>query len=418
MGNLEDLLLDMAQPDIWQEFLGLSLALLLSYALAWLVRARLQNVSRLVLGESVWFGNRLFDGLLFPVIALVFTYIANRIVLQWQPLSVLKVAVPILMALVAIRFLARTLTLSFPRSKLARMGEQFFSWMAWIVAILWIANLLPQVLTEFDGIQFAIGKRRVSLRGIIEATLTAGLVIVVTLWVSSTIERRVLREAVNDLSMRKIAGNAVRAILLLLGLMFALSAIGVDLTALSVLGGALGVGLGFGLQKLASNYVSGFVILFERSVRIGDNVKVDGFEGKVTDIKTRYTLIRAVNGREAVVPNEKLITERVENLSLADPKVLIVSNITVGYTSDVAQVQSILVESALRSLRVLKDPEPVAHLAQFLPDGLEFSLCFWICDPENGQLNVRSEINIAILHALRAAGVVIPYPQRVVHTAS
>lgn len=417
MGNLEELLRDMAQPDIWQEFLGLGLALALAYATAWLVRARLLIGSRSVPGESVWFGNRLIDGLLFPLTALVLTYAANRLVLQWQHLSVLKVAVPILMALVAIRFLARTMTLSFPNSKLARMGEQFFSWMAWIVAILWIADLLPQVLAEFEGIEFTIGKRHVSLRGIIEASLTAGLVIVVTLWMSSTIERRVLREAVSDLSMRKITGNAVRAILLLLGLLFALSAIGVDLTALSVLGGALGVGLGFGLQKLASNYVSGFVILFERSVRIGDNVKVDGFEGKVADIKTRYTLIRSVSGREAVIPNEKLITERVENLSLADPKVLIISNITVAYSSNVEQVQAILTESAMRCLRVLKDPEPVAHLGNFAADGLEFSLCFWICDPENGQLNVRSEINIAALHALRAAGVEIPYPQRVVHQA-
>jgi small-conductance mechanosensitive channel len=197
-------------------------------------------------------------------------------------------------------------------------------------------------------------------------------------------------------------------------LLFALSALGVDLTALSVLGGALGVGLGFGLQKLASNYVSGFVILLERSLRIGDNVKIDGFEGKVTDIKTRYTMIRSVNGREAIVPNEKVITERVENLSLSDPKVLVVTNITVGYDSDVAQVQSILIAAAVGSNRVLKDPAPVAHLAQFAPDGLEFSLCFWICDPENGQLNIKSEVHIAILHALRAANIVIPYPQRVV----
>ena len=100
-----------------------------------------------------------------------------------------------------------------------------------------------------------------------------------------------------------------------------------DLTALSVLGGALGVGLGFGLQKLAANYVSGFVILFERSLRIGDTVRVDNFEGVVVDIKTRYTLIRSLNGRESIVPNEKLITERIENLSLADPKVLLTTEV-------------------------------------------------------------------------------------------
>ena len=181
-----------------------------------------------------------------------------------------------------------------------------------------------------------------------------------------------------------------------------------------MLGGAIGVGLGFGLQKLAANYVSGFVILFERSLRIGDMVRVDGFEGIVTDIKTRYTLIRALNGHESIVPNEKLITERIENLSLADPRVLVTTEVTVGYDSDVDAVRKILVDAALASARVLSDPEPGARLARFGADGLEFTLLFWIADPAAGQLNVRSEVNLRILAALRGAGVEIPYPQRVV----
>jgi small-conductance mechanosensitive channel len=197
--------------------------------------------------------------------------------------------------------------------------------------------------------------------------------------------------------------------------LFALSAVGVDLTALSVLGGALGVGLGFGLQKLAANYVSGFVILFERSLRIGDTVRVDNFEGTVMDIKTRYTLIRALNGRESIVPNEKLITERIENLSLADPRVLLSTDVAVGYDSDVDAVQKILVDAALVCERVLADPPPSARLARLGADGLEFTLLFWIADPANGQLNVRSDVNLRILRGLRAAGIEIPFPQRVVH---
>ena len=162
---------------------------------------------------------------------------------------------------------------------------------------------------------------------------------------------------------------------------------------------------GLGLQKLASNYVSGFVILAERSMRIGDVVKIDDFEGRITDIKTRYTLIRAANGRESIVPNEKLITERIENLSLADSRVLLSTDVAVGYDSDVDEVVRILEQCALVSPRVLKDPAPGARLAKFGADGLEFQLLFWIEDPENGQLNVRSDINMAILKALRAAGI-------------
>ena len=236
--------------------------------------------------------------------------------------------------------------------------------------------------------------------------------LVLALWVSATFERRVLRQTVNDPSLRKVAGNTVRATLILVGLLLALSSAGVDLTALSVLGGALGVGLGFGLQKLAANYVSGFVILFERSLRIGDTVKVDGFEGQVMDIKTRYTLIRAANGRESVVPNEKLITERIENLSLADSLVLLSSSVTVGYDSDVDLVQRVLTEAALSVPRVQRTPAPAARLARLGADGLEYELLYWINDPEAGQLNVRSDVHIAVLQGLRAARIEIPFPQR------
>jgi small-conductance mechanosensitive channel len=265
-----------------------------------------------------------------------------------------------------------------------------------------------------EEIQFAIGKNKISVLGIVQGVLSSGAVMIAALWLSATLERRVLVDTVSDLSLRKVASNAIRAMLLLVGLLFALSTVGVDLTALSVLGGALGVGLGFGLQKLASNYVSGFVILFERSLRIGDNVRVDGFEGRIADIKTRYTLIRAGNGRESIVPNELLITQRVENLSQADLKFVIASDVTVGYDSDVATVQRVLTQAAAAQPRVLKSPEPVAFLAEFAPDGMQFTLNFWVSDPSNGQLNLRSAINIAIVQALRDAGIQIRPPQRVV----
>ncbi len=364
--------------------------------------------------DSVLFGLRGVDGVLFPLIALALVYVLRVTVFAGLEFALFRLAVPMLSALAAIRLIARVIALAYPDSTAGRLIEQFFSWAVWLGIVLWLAGVLPVVITELEGITFSIGKSKVSLLGMFEGLLAAILVIVLSLWVSAVIERRLLSDAVSDLSLRKVAGNAIRVVLLIVGLLFALSALGVDLTALSVLGGALGVGLGFGLQKLASNYVSGFVILLERSLRIGDNVKVDGFEGTVTDIKTRYTMIRSVNGREAIVPNEKVITERVENLSLSDPKVLVITNITVGMDSDVAQVQKILCDSAASSQRVLKEPAPVAHLAQFAPDGLEFSLCFWISDPENGQLNVKSEVHIAILHALRAANIDIPHPQRVV----
>ena len=368
--------------------------------------------------DSVWFGEHTVDGLLFPLLALLLTDLARRVVADFQSVLVLRIAVPVFLSLAAIRLFARVLAAVFPASAIAKLIERTISWLAWAAAVLWIVGLLPPVLRELEEITLGFGKTRVSLRTIFEGAFSAGVVLMIALWVSATIEKRILRPAVADLSMRKVASNAIRAFLLLIGLLFALSAVGVDLTALSVLGGAIGVGLGFGLQKLAANYVSGFVILLERSIRIGDNVKVDTFEGRITDIKTRYTLIRAGNGREAIVPNESLITSRVENLSPGDLKFNLTTSIVVGYDSDVAQVQAILCDAAQAQPRVIADPQPVAFLVNFAPDGLEFTLNFWIADPDKGKDNVRSAINIAILEALRRAGIDIPYPQRVLRIDS
>jgi small-conductance mechanosensitive channel len=265
-----------------------------------------------------------------------------------------------------------------------------------------------------------MGAHEISLRNVVEGGVTAGLVMVLALWVAAAIEKRLLRGtgSSSDLSIRMIAANLVRVLLLAIGLMFAMSAVGIDLTAFSVLGGAIGVGIGFGLQKIAANYVSGFVILAERSLRIGDMVKVDNFEGRITDIRTRYTVIRALNGREAIVPNEMLITQRVENSSLADPRVLLTSNVQVAYGTDVRALQPLIQAAVAQVPRVVADPPPSVQLLGFAPDGMDLSVNFWILDPENGLGNVRSDVNLAVLAVFGEQGVQIPYPHREVRVLS
>jgi small-conductance mechanosensitive channel len=407
LNPLDKLVRDLSHPGLPIELAILAGCLGLAWLVCWLI-GRKQSA------DSVWFGRAIVDGVLFPLLALAFTYAALRLAQGSVQIALLRIAVPVLLSLAGIRFLARVLAVAFPSSPLARLVERVFSWFAWIAAVLWVLGVLPAIRQEMAEMRFALGKQHVSLLAVVDGLLSAAVVLVAALWVSAVLEKQVLRQAVHDLSLRKVAANVIRAALLVVGVLLALSTAGVDLTALSVLGGAIGVGVGFGLQKLAANYVSGFVILFERSLRIGDTVRVDGFEGQVVDIKTRYTLIRSLSGRESVVPNEKLITERIENLSLADPKVLLSTDVSVGYDSDVEQVTRILVDAAKGVQRVIDDPAPSARLAEFGADGLKFTLLFWIADPNNGQLNVRSEVNLAVLKGLRAAGVEIPYPQRVV----
>jgi small-conductance mechanosensitive channel len=314
-----------------------------------------------------------------------------------------------------IRLSVRVLTAAFPNSRVMRLAERTISWLAWLAVVGWITGVLPVVLDELDGIHWKLGGARVSVRNLIEGALSAGFVLVLALWVSAAIEQRLLRGAYGEqLSLRKAAANVVRALLTFVGLLLALTAVGIDLTALSVLGGAIGVGIGFGLQKLAANYVSGFVILAERSLRIGDTVKVDGFEGRITDIATRYTVIRALNGREAIVPNEMLITQRVENLSLADPKVLVSTQVQVAYGTDLPALVHKIAAAVGAVPRVLTEPAPSVQLTEFGADGLTLGVHFWIVDPENGLGGVRSDVNLGILECLNREGVEIPFPQRVV----
>jgi small-conductance mechanosensitive channel len=363
---------------------------------------------------SVWFGERIVDGVLFPVLALALALLARWLLAKTQAVAVLQIAVPILASLLIIRVAVRVLRVAFPQSQLVRVIERTISWLVWIALVLWITGLLPLVLAEMESIHWKLGGADVSLRSLLEAALSAVVVLVGALWISAAIETRLLAGANGNLSLRKIAANAVRALLLLVGLLLALSAAGIPIGALGVLGGAVGVGIGLGLQKLAANYVSGFVILAERSLRIGDTVKVDGFEGRISDIHTRYTVIRALNGRESIVPNEMLITQRVENSSLADPKVALNTTVQVAYGSDLETLLPRLAEAVAGVPRVIADPAPAVQLTGFGADGLDLQVGFWIRDPENGQGNVRSDVNLAILRTLAQAGVEIPYPQRVV----
>lgn len=385
-------------------------------ALAWVLVQRLSRRSRAHDRRSILWGRSVVDGALFPLTLLALAYAGRALVALWLPLAVFKLVIPALVALAVIRTGAKVLQVAFPDSVWVRPIERTLSWAGWLGMVLWVTGLLPLLLQDLEDITWKVGSSTMSVRTLLEGTLTAGLVMIVALWISSGIDGWLLRSATgSSLSVRKALSNAIRALLLFLGLTIALSAVGIDLTALSVLGGAVGVGIGFGLQKLAANYVSGFVILAERSIRIGDNVRVDNFEGRITDITGRYTVIRSGAGRESIVPNEMLMTSRVENLSLADPKVWHSTVVSVGYDSDVDLVMRLLAEAALASPRVLREPAPSVALSAFGADGLEFTVGFWINDPENGTLGLRSQINLAILRALRAHGVDIPYPQRVLH---
>jgi small-conductance mechanosensitive channel len=402
----------LTKPSALLELGALALCAVAAWAIAALAGRTVGPRDR----HSILFGKRIVDGVLFPLLLLCLAYLARALLLRSVPLAVFKIGIPVLIALLFIRLGVKVLQAAFSETPLVRLLERSISWVAWLAMVLWVSGLLPLILEELDQINWKVSGATLSVRTVIEGVLTAGGVLIVTLWISSGIEARLLRSATGgELSLRKALSNATRALLLFIGLMVALSAAGINLSALSVLGGAIGVGVGFGLQKLAANYVSGFVILAERSMRIGDNVRVDNFEGRITQINARYTVIRSLAGRESIVPNEMLITSRVENLSLADAHVWQFTLVSVAYDSDVDLVMRLLKQATLNHARVLQDPEPSVSLSSFGADGLEFTVGYWIADPENGSLNLKSLINLDILKALRDNRIEIPFPQRVIH---
>lgn len=390
-------------------------AVLACVGLAWLLANGLRRGLKSGPG-SVLFGERLFDGVAWPLLALVLVLAARRLFPAEMTLAVFRLAVPILTSLLVIRLGVRVLHAAFPSSAFVRLAERSLSWVAWIGVVLWVTGVLPVMLDELDQLTWKVGASQLSLRNLIEGALTAVIVLVLVLWLSATIESKLLSGQKDNLSVRKMAANATRALLMLVGLLVALSVAGIDLTALSVFGGAIGVGLGFGLQKLASNYVSGFVILAERSLRIGDLVKVDNFEGRITDIKTRATVIRAGNGRLSIVPNELLITQRVENASLADIALMVPITLQVVYGTDLDALRPKLLDAILAVERVMKDAahEPAVYLSNFGPDGLELTAMYGIADPQQAPAKLRSEVNLAILRVLRDEGIEIARPRRLV----
>jgi small-conductance mechanosensitive channel len=364
--------------------------------------------------HSIWFGRDIVDGVLFPLLWLGLTF-AARVLCQHLhlPLAVFRLAIPILMSLVAIRLTVRVIRAVFPKSPVVRAIERTVSWAAWVAVVLWVTGVLPSLLDAMDDVKWKTHGGTITLLTVLEGVLSAGFVLVISLWISAALERRLLKDAQPaQLSWRKALANITRAALV--GLLLALSAVGIDLTALSVFGGAIGVGLGFGLQKLASNYVSGFVILAERAVKIGDAVKVDGFEGKIVDIATRYTVVRADSGRQSIVPNELFIIQRVENASQADPRQSIETKVLVGFDTDLDVLLPQIIEVIRPVPRIIDAPAPSVWLSDFAQHGLELTITYWIADPANGTGGPKSDVNLALLRLFGRLGVEMPYPKQVV----
>jgi small-conductance mechanosensitive channel len=351
--------------------------------------------------------------LAMPLVAFAVLIVASAVWRRYQPTLFLDVGLVLAVALAGIRVIVYTLRRLVPNASWLRSSERTVTWVVWLLVALHALGITPQIAAELEGIRIPLGKEEMTLLTIVRATVAVMLTIALTLWLSGLVEQRLMKTQL-DLSQRALASKFVRAVLLVVGVLVALQAIGFDLTLLSVFGGALGVGIGLGLQKLASNYIAGFVILLDRSVRLGDLVTVDKQHGVVTGVTSRYVVVRSLDGIEAIVPNETLVTTTVLNHSFSTKDARVAVGITVGYDTDVDRALELMCEVARANPRVQLDGDraPAAFVVRFGENGIDLELGVWIRDPESGNLKLRSDLNRAVWKAFRDAGIAVPFPQR------
>jgi small-conductance mechanosensitive channel len=352
----------------------------------------------------------------FPVLALLLLLVAVWFYHRaFGAPIVLAVAIPLMAAMAVIRAIIYGLRRLFPKQDWLPPWERAIGAIVWLLLLLYFVGVLPEVLATLDDVEIPLGKSRVTLLSIVSALGVVLGTLLVTLWISGLIESRLSRATRLDSNLRAVLSRLIRAALLALGVLIALQGVGFDLTLLTVFGGAIGVGIGLGLQKLASNYIAGFTILLDRSIRLGDTITVEGrWVGVVTSVTARYVLVRRLDGVEVIVPNETLVTTTVLNHSHAAPQIRIPVTVPVPLDSDVEQALKVLEEAALADPRVLRDAPhaPGAFVAGFADTGVQLELGVWVNDPLIDQLNLRSVIHRAILRAFGERGIALAYPHR------
>jgi small-conductance mechanosensitive channel len=359
-----------------------------------------------------------FNRLVFPLLALGFVWLGKAVLENFYSVALLKVALPLIASFAAIRIAVYLVRHLIPPSPLLKASERVIAYSMWALVALYITGLLPEARAALSNVAFHIGRQKITLLMVLTGLLIVIITLAITVTISRVMQERIMRADTLNLSFRLVITKLIHALALFVAILVALPLVGIDVTVLSVFGGALGVGLGLGLQKVASNYVSGFIILLERSVRVGDLVTIDNRQGTVSSINARFTVIKALDGTEALLPNESLITNTVINHSYTDPVTSLKLPVTVSYNTDLDRATDVLLDSAKAQTRVLPDPAPKVLVRSLGDNGIELELVVWIRDAGQGQTDLRSDIYRAAWKLFLESGIEVPFPQREVRILS
>lgn len=325
--------------------------------------------------------------------------------LTWPSRSFLiGMAADLVAAWVVISILSRLIR----NRSLARLVALF----AWVFVALRITGTLDEFVTILDAASLAVGEMRISMLLLVKTAIVLGAMLWTAISLGNFAERKLVANRDLTPTISVLLGKLVKILLVIFAVAIALTTVGVDLTALTVFSGAVGVGIGFGLQKVVSNFISGIIILMDKSIKPGDTIELGETFGWIRSLRARFVSVVTRDGREYLIPNEDFITQQVVNWSFTDQFVRIDVNFGVSYDADPHTVRKLAVDAAKTIDRVSDDPPPVCHLTAFGDSSLDFVLRFWIRDPQAGLTNIRGAVLLACWDAFKEAGISIPFPHR------
>lgn len=314
--------------------------------------------------------------------------------------------------MILIRLVLAVVNAALPETRISDWLERFLSGALWVAFLLWISGIDNLIIQSLQSVSFSVGAVNLNLYTVLTGLIWLSLFILLALWAAKFIEVKLMESERLDINLRIVLSKIVKTLMLVFGVLIALPLIGIDLTVLSVFGGALGVGIGFGLQKVASNYISGFIILGDRSIRPGDRLTVNDFTGYVTKITSRFVVLKNASGAEALIPNETFVTSTVINESYTSKSLWQSLNIQVAYKTDLPQALSLLEQAAAAQERVETSPAPKAVILNFGENGIDLRIGFWVKDPENGFAVLFSDIMFDIWQRFKENDIEFPFPQR------
>ena len=423
ISTVRGVLLQLASAQLIAPAAAILIAALIALWVARVLRARRARDAAADLPLPAHWLDHALEGavILAPILAALATLLSGHVILAavGTPTAPLDAAVQIIAVLALLRLGVFILGLLLGPGSWVRARGRRITFVLWVIAAVAMLGWLDDIEGVLNHISLVPGKTQFSLWAVLKGLVVVTAFVIVASLIARAIERHILRLDQLAVSTRVGISKFTYFLLVSLGVLLGINAAGVDITTLNVLTGAIGLGLGFGLQAVASNFVSGFVLLMDKSIKPGDVISFPTHDGASTgnfgwvqELRGRYVVVRDRDGVDTLVPNQNLITTSFINWSYSDQRVRLKLPVLVSYDDDPEIALQLLVQATENHPRILRDPPPVSRLISFEDNGMRLEIRFWIADPVNGVNNVRSDVNRAIWRIFRAHGVTIPVPQQ------